>query len=153
LIIDLYRKGYRNFIFFVDKTNIVEKTRDNFLNSTSTKYLFKENLVIDGQGVSINEVNNFEGTGGNDINILFTTIAGLHSRLNNPAENSITYEELALSKIVLLSDEAHHINAETKSKHTKTEQEQIRSWEYTVKTLLDGHNENALLEFTATIDT
>src|SRR5579859_3946236 len=40
LIIDLYRRGYRNFIFFVDKTNIVEKTKDNFLNAASTKYLF-----------------------------------------------------------------------------------------------------------------
>jgi len=152
LIIDLYRKGYRNFIFFVDKNNIVEKTKDNLLNSSSSKYLFNERLVIDGQPVTVAQVDNFEGTSPKNINILFTTTAGLHSRLNNPAENSVTYEELAGSQMVLISDEAHHINAETKSSHNKTEQEQIRSWEYTVRTLVDGHPENVLLEFTATID-
>lgn len=152
LIIDLYRRGYRNFIFFVDTKNIVEKTKDNFLNVSSRKYLFAEHIVIDGRQVTVTQVDNFEGASGDDISILFTTTAGLHSRLNNPAENSITYEELAADKLVLLSDEAHHINAETKSNHTKTEQEQIRSWEYTVRTIVEGHPENVLLEFTATID-
>jgi type III restriction enzyme len=152
LIVDLYRKGYRNFIFFVDKDNIVEKTKDNFLNVGSGKYLFNERLVIDGQPVTIMQVDNFTGASNKDINILFTTMAGLHSRLNNPAENSVTYEELAQNRLVLISDEAHHINAETKSSHTKTEQEAIRSWEYTVRTLVDRHPDNVLLEFTATID-
>lgn len=152
LIVDLYKKGYRNFVFFVDKNNIVEKTKDNFLNTGSSKYLFNEQLVIDGHPITVTQVDNFEGSSSKDINILFTTAAGLHSKLNNPAENSVTYEELAEGKMVLISDEAHHINSETKSNHTKTEQEQIRSWEYTVKTLVDGHPENVLLEFTATID-
>jgi len=152
LIIDLYRRGYRNFIFFVDKTNIVEKTKDNFLNPSSTKYLFNERLVIDGQPVYITLVDNFEGVSGKDINILFTTTAGLHSRLNNPAENSVTYEEVAQDKVVLISDEAHHINAETRTNLNKTEQEDKRSWELTVRTLTDGHPDNVLLEFTATID-
>lgn len=152
LIVDLYRKGYRNFIFFVDKNNIIEKTKDNFLNIDSGKYLFNERLIIDGQPVTVSQVDNFEGVSNKDINICFTTTAGLHSRLNNPAENSVTYEELSQDKLVLISDEAHHINSETKSSHTKSEQEQIRSWEYTVRTLADGHLENVLLEFTATID-
>ena len=30
LIIYLYEKGYRNFLFFVNSTNIIDKTRDNF---------------------------------------------------------------------------------------------------------------------------
>jgi len=34
-ILELYQKGYRNFIFFVNSTNIIEKTKDNFLNSLS----------------------------------------------------------------------------------------------------------------------
>lgn len=152
LIVDLYKKGYRNFIFFVDKNNIVEKTKDNFLNANSSKYLFNDRLIIDGQPISVMQVNNFEGASNKDINILFTTTAGLHSKLNNPAENSITYQELADDRLVLISDEAHHINAETKANHTKTEQEQIRSWEYTVKTIVLGHPENVLIEFTATID-
>ena len=32
----LYEQGYRNFLFFVDSTNIVEKTKDNFLNASSS---------------------------------------------------------------------------------------------------------------------
>ena len=32
LILYLYEQGYRNFLFFVNSTNIIEKTKDNFLN-------------------------------------------------------------------------------------------------------------------------
>lgn len=152
LIVDLYKKGYRNFIFFVDKNNIVEKTKDNFLNTGSSKYLFGERLVIDGRPITVTQVSNFEGVSNKDINLMFTTTAGLHSRLRNPAENSVTYEDLAMDKLVLISDEAHHINTETKASRTKTEQELVQSWEYTVRTIVDGHPDNVLLEFTATID-
>ena len=33
LILYLYQKDCRNFLFFVNSTNIIEKTKDNFLNS------------------------------------------------------------------------------------------------------------------------
>ena len=36
----VYEKGYRNFLFFVNSTNIIEKTKDNFRNARSAKYLF-----------------------------------------------------------------------------------------------------------------
>ena len=39
LILYLYEKGYRNFLFFVNSTNIIQKTRDNFLNPQSSKFL------------------------------------------------------------------------------------------------------------------
>lgn len=152
LIVDLYKKGYRNFIFFVDKNNIVEKTKDNFLNVGSSKYLFNDRLVIEGRPITVTQVSNFEGVSDKDINIMFTTTAGLHSMLKNPAENKVTYEDLAKDKLVLISDEAHHINSETKAARTKTEQEEMQSWEYTVRTIVDGHPDNVLLEFTATID-
>ena len=45
LMLYLYKRGYRNFLFFVNLTNIVEKTKENFLNSTSTKYLFADEIV------------------------------------------------------------------------------------------------------------
>ena len=32
LILYLYTKGYNNFLFFVNQTNIIEKTKDNFFN-------------------------------------------------------------------------------------------------------------------------
>ena len=49
LILYLYEKGYRNFLFFVNSTNIIEKTKDNFLTPSTTKYLFSENIHIDGK--------------------------------------------------------------------------------------------------------
>ncbi len=39
-ILYLYTLGYRNFIFFVNSTNIIKKTKDNFLNPLPKKYLF-----------------------------------------------------------------------------------------------------------------
>ena len=37
LMLYLYEKGYHNFLFFVNSTNIIEKTKDNFLNPLSAK--------------------------------------------------------------------------------------------------------------------
>ena len=34
-ILYLYERGYRNFVFFVNSTNIIKKTKDNFLNPLS----------------------------------------------------------------------------------------------------------------------
>lgn len=154
LIVYLYTQGYRNFLFFVDSTNIIEKTRDNFLNPNSSKYLFAERIQIGDRQVQVNEVDNFSSANSDDINIVFTTIQGLHSRLNTPRENAITFEDFENDKIVLISDEAHHINAETKSssQRTKSETENINTWEGTVNKIVNAHDENVMLEFTATID-
>lgn len=143
----LYERGYRNFIFFVNSTNIIEKTRDNFLNDLSIKYLFSAD-----KQVRIQEVTNFEVTDNDGINVVFTTIQGLHTMLNTPSENSVTYEDFIDKKIVLLADEAHHINALTKSKLDKTEAEEKTSWEGTVDKIFKMNSDNLLLEFTATID-
>jgi type III restriction enzyme len=39
LILDLYRHGYRNFLFFVNSGQIIETTKENFLNPASAKHL------------------------------------------------------------------------------------------------------------------
>lgn len=148
----LYEKGYRNFIFFVDKTNIIRKTIDNFLNKESSKYLFNKNVFIDGQEVLIKKVDSFSESSANSINIIFSTIAGLHSKLNNPKENSLIYKDFEKDKTVFISDEAHHINALTRKDKSKEDVENISSWEYTVNKLVNSHKDNVLLEFTATID-
>lgn len=57
----LYERGYRNFLFFVSSNNIVEKTRDNFLNSSSSKYLFAPILTIEGRKVEVKEVKTSKG--------------------------------------------------------------------------------------------
>ncbi|MES2766804.1 MAG: DEAD/DEAH box helicase family protein [Bacteroidota bacterium] len=158
LILYLYEKGYRNFLFFVNSTNIIEKTRDNFLNPVSSKYLFAETVSIGSKQIRIKEVDNFQAANGEDINIVFSTIQGLHSRLNTPKENSITYEDFEDGKIVLISDEAHHINAETKRGKKQEiisadfDNEEVVSWEQTVLKIFTAHSENVLLEFTATAD-
>lgn len=164
-ILYLYKLGYRNFIFFVNSVNIIEKTRDNFLNPLSEKYLFAPKIKFGEKEVLIKEVQNFEavhpvrydklsnGAGPEDINILFTTIQGLHIRLNHPKENALTYEEFENKDAVLISDEAHHLQTLTKSKLTRTEEEEKRSWEYTIiKGIYERNPKNILLEFTATID-
>ena len=46
LILYLYKKGYRNFLFFVNSTTIIKKTKDNFLNNQSIKYLFNNQINI-----------------------------------------------------------------------------------------------------------
>ena len=147
LILYLYEKGYRNFLFFVNSTNIIEKTKDNFLNPRATKYLFSESIHIDGKRVVVTEADNFDGVSENDINICFTTIQQLHTDMNSEKENALTYENFAEQKIVLLADEAHHMNVSTRS-----QQELFESWENTVELIFKSNQANLLLEFTATHD-
>jgi len=152
-ILYLYKLGYRNFIFFVNSVNIIEKTKDNFLNPLSEKYLFAPKIKLGEKEVFIKEVQNFEAVNPEDINIIFTTIQGLHTHLNYPKENALTYEEFENKDIVLISDEAHHLQTLTKAKLTRTEEEEKRSWEYTIiKGIFERNPKNILLEFTATID-
>jgi len=154
LIIYLYEKGYRNFLFFVNSTNIIDKTRDNFFNSASSKYLFIDTISIGDKQIKMKEVDNFQAANQDDINIVFSTIQGLHSRLNTPKENSLTYDDFEDKRLVLISDEAHHINAETKkgSALGADEKEEIISWEGTVNRIFNANSDNILLEFTATAD-
>ncbi|MDO9204137.1 DEAD/DEAH box helicase family protein [Methylotenera sp.] len=151
-ILHLYAQGYRNFLFFVHSTNIIDKTRDNFLNPLSNKHLFSNSVHIDNQQVFIKEVSNFSAANPDDINIVFSTIQGLHTDLNKPKENSLTYVDFEQSKIVLISDEAHHINADTKKSKKQEDLFEVQSWEGTVEKIFKSHEDNVLLEFTATMD-
>lgn len=154
LILDLYRRGYRNFLFFVNSAQIIEKTKENFLNPASAKHLFAPSVRIDDKPVDIRAVDTFDAVNTDAINIHFTTIQGLHRRMTEPKENSVTIEDFRDYKVVMISDEAHHLNAETKSKDklTKDEAKEKASWEGTVSEIFCQHPENMLLEFTATVD-
>ena len=147
LILYLYEQGYRNYLFFVNSTNVIEKTKDNFLNPVSIKYLFNQELFIGDRRVGVVPVDNFEGTNRGDINICFTTIQKLHSDLTTEKENSITFEDFRKHKVILIADEAHHINVKTKS-----QTELLESWENTVERIFMQNDGNLLLEFTATHD-
>ena len=151
LILYLYTKGYRKFLFFVNQTNVLEKTIENFINPLSNKYLFNEKLEYLGNNINIKRVNNFSGGNIDDIEIIFTTTQKLHMDLFEAKENSITYDDFENNKIVFISDESHHINSLTK-KPTKDEAEAIKSWEYSVTNALYRNRDSVMLEFTATCD-
>lgn len=154
LIVYLHEQGYRNFLFFVNSTNIIEKTRENFLNPASSKYLFADTIEIGNKRIRIKEVENFQAANQEDVNIVFSTIQGLHSRLNTPKETSLTSDDFDDQKIVFISDEAHHLNAETKQGKPINHDElvEIVSWERTVNRIFQANRDNVLLEFTATAD-
>ena len=147
LILYLYEQGYRNFLFFVNSDTIIKKTEDNFLDSQASKYLFNQSIYIDGKPVVVKTVKTFDGINENEINICFTTIQKLHSDLTIAKENALNFADFKEKKIVLLADEAHHINVQTKA-----QQELFDNWENTVEGIFKSNNGNLLLEFTATHD-
>lgn len=151
-ILTLYKRGYRNFLFFVNSTNIIKKTKENFLKKGSSKYVFNDTININGEQINIKEVENFATTNSSDINIVFTTIQSLHAIILNPKENALSIEDFEDNKVVLISDEAHHINAETKKKKSKEEQHSVDSWENTIRGIFTANSSNIMLEFTATAD-
>ena len=171
-ILYYYKKGHRNFIFFVNQNNIVGKTEENLCNPSHNKYLFKQNIVIDDQTVSIKKVNTFADDS-DDIQIKFTSIHSLHNDVYKIKEDNVFLEDLQRKDLIMLGDEAHHLNADTKKNKniqldieaTKelsegASQDDIeKSWEHTVIHLIlnkgqnnsENGNKNALLEFTATV--
>ena len=152
LILYLYTKGYRKFLFFVNQTNILKKTEENFLNALSSKYLFADNLSHLGMKIKVKKVDRFSDTAlDDDIELLFTTTQKLHMDMWFAKENAPTYADFENDKIVFISDESHHINSYTKKK-TSTEEDAEKSWEYTVNRAFSSNKDSVLLEFTATAD-
>lgn len=172
LILYYYKQGYRHFVFFVNQNNIVGKTEENLVNPAHHKYLFRQNIVIDNKTIKIKKIETFSDKT-EDIQVLFTSIHKLHNTVYAIKENSVYLEDLQKKNIIMLADEAHHLNADTKKK--KGQQEELplitelserageieveKSWEDTVinKLLYKGKlsiardNKNALIEFTATV--
>lgn len=152
LILYLYTKGYRKFLFFVNQTNILKKTEENFLNALSSKYLFADNLSYLDMKIKVKKVDRFSDTVlDDDIELLFTTTQKLHTDMLFAKENAPTYTDFENDKIVFISDESHHINSYTKKKR-KTEEEAENNWEYTVNRAFSSNKDSVLLEFTATAD-
>ncbi|WP_407507501.1 DEAD/DEAH box helicase family protein [Acinetobacter baumannii] len=147
--------GYQNFIFFVHTDAIIQKTKENLLNVLSSKYLFTQPVEIEGERIIIEAVDTFPRQPiKNTIYLKLSTIHKIHDELNSYKENCITYDDLAEIPLVLLGDEAHHFNAETKAKgksKTSPEYEEL-TWERTIENILALQDKNRLLEFTATIN-
>ncbi|MFA4857253.1 DEAD/DEAH box helicase family protein, partial [Helicobacter pylori] len=151
LILECCKQGYQNFIFFVNSASILEKTKLNFTDSTSSKYLFSENININDENTEIKSINNLNESHNGAINIYFSTIQGLFSLFTKAKENAISIEDLKDQKLVFLADEAHHLNTETKKKLNDAESSEKHNWESVVKLALEQNKDNLLLEFSATI--
>ncbi|MFC6276789.1 DEAD/DEAH box helicase family protein [Psittacicella hinzii] len=152
LIIYLYSKGYRNFIFFVNQVNILEKTLANFTNASFSKFLFVPEIEIAGRKVKVNVVDNFSATNLDEINLCFTTVQKLSIDLKDTKENSISLQDFSDNKVVFISDESHHINTYTKNKLSAEEKTNLNSWEIFVTKAFNAHKDSIMLEFTATCD-
>ncbi len=118
------------------------------MESSSGKYLFAEKIVMDGQIVTVREVTDFSDSRDDSINIVFTTIQKLHQDLNTPRENRLSYEQFKDISVVMLADEAHHLNAglDTNEKKDNT------SWTSTIEAIQKTAKNSNIFEFTATID-
>lgn len=148
LMLECFKQGYRNFIFFVNSTAILEKTKANFCDSKSEKYLFKDEININAQSVEINAVSNLAECKDGAINVYFSTVQGLYSLFTNERENAFTLEDLKGRKFVFLADEAHHLNANTKK---QSEEDEKSGWEGVINEAFKSCEKNLLLEFSATI--
>lgn len=145
--------GYQNFIFFVHTDAIIQKTKENLLNIQSSKYLFKNPIEIDGEQITIVQVETFPALPNkNTIYLKLSTIHKIHEELKNTRENSVTYDELKEIPLILLGDEAHHFNAQTKAKNKSSKEYEEITWEKTIEQILGLRPDNRLFEFTATIN-
>lgn len=168
-ILYYYKQGYRKFIFFVNQNNIVDKTENNFIDTLHNKYVFKEKIIVDGKTVDIKKVSTFSNNA-DIVEIKFTTVQKLYNDIHIERENQVFLGDLIQKDIVMLADEGHHLNADTKKIgqleiDLKTElrdstnplEIEKKGWEHTVIELLlnknskSEGNKNVLLEFTATI--
>lgn len=166
LILYYFEKGYRHFLFFVNQNNIVDKTENNFIDPTHAKFLFTEKILQGDTVIPIRKVETFSPHS-DGIEIKFTSIQKLYNDIHTERENQTTLADLHDLNLVMLGDEAHHLNAQTKGKkqgeldlekemNDRTSHAEIerKGWEHMVLELLLNKNgnpgQNVLLEFTAT---
>ena len=86
-------------------------------NTYHNKYLFTDKIVIDDVSVNIKKVEKFSPS--SDIQIKFTSIQQLYNDIHIIKENQTTLEDLHGLDIVMLADEAHHLNTLKKYKKKK----------------------------------
>ncbi|ENV1742185.1 DEAD/DEAH box helicase family protein, partial [Neisseria gonorrhoeae] len=110
-----FEKGYRHFLFFVNKNNIVYKTENNFIDPTHPKFLFTEKILQGDTVIPIRKVETFSQYS-DGIEIKFTSIQKLYNDIHTERENQTTLADLHELNLVILGDEAHHLNAQTKGK-------------------------------------
>ncbi len=152
-ILYLYQKGYRNFVFLVHQLQIKNQAVKNFTDYKFSKYLFNpKGVKLNGKTINVRAIDRFQDAQKDAINFMFFSTALLYNRLTEDKENSLTSQDFADNAVVVIADEAHRLNVDTRKKLKKTEEEDIRNWETAVQSAIYARPDNLLLEFTATVD-
>lgn len=152
-VLYLYEQGYRNFVFLVHRDQILKQAEKNFTDYTFEKYLFNARGVsFNGRKIQIRAVARLQDATPNDINFLFFSTSLLYNRLKEDQENSLTLDDFKQNNVVIIADEAHSLNVETRKSVTSVEEKEQKNWESTVMSAVTARPQNMLLEFTATVD-
>lgn len=153
VILYLFDKGYRNFVFLVHQLQIKNQAIKNFTDYKFEKYLFNpKGVKINGKYVNIRAIDRFQDAQKDSINFMFFSTSLLYNRLTEDKENSLTSEDFKENSVVVIADEAHRLNVDTRKKLKKSDEDDVRNWETAVSTAIHARPDNLLLEFTATVD-
>lgn len=151
-VLYLYAQGYRNFLFLVHQIQIKDQAQRNLTDYKFEKYLFNPKGVrINGRNVPIKSVPSIGDANRNSINFMFFSTSLLYHRLLEDRENGLTAQDFADNDVVVIADEAHRLNVDTRSKK-KADIEEVRNWETAVMSAVKAREGNLLLEYTATVD-
>ncbi|MBM3886948.1 type III deoxyribonuclease, partial [Candidatus Dependentiae bacterium] len=152
VVLYLYAKGYRNFLFLVHQIQIKDQALKNLTDYKFEKYLFNpKGVKINGRNIAVKAVPSIADADHNAINFLFFSTSLLYNRLTEDKENGLTAQDFADNDVVIIADEAHRLNVDTRSKK-KGDIEEVRNWETAVMSAVKAREENLLLEYTATVD-
>lgn len=152
VVLYLFAQGYRNFLFLVHQIQIKDQALKNFTDYKFEKYLFNPKGVrINGRNIPIKAVTNLSDADNSCINFLFFSTALLYNRIIEAKENELTAEDFVENNVVIIADEAHRLNVDTRSKKKK-DMEDVRNWETAVMSAINANDDNILLEYTATVD-
>ncbi|HEZ9800916.1 TPA: DEAD/DEAH box helicase family protein, partial [Neisseria gonorrhoeae] len=88
---------------------------NNFIDPTHPKFLFTEKILQGDTVIPIRKVETFSQYS-DGIEIKFTSIQKLYNDIHTERENQTTLADLHKLNLVMLGDEAHHLNAQTKGK-------------------------------------
>lgn len=149
IVLYLYEHDYRNFIFLVHQSQIKNQAIKNFTDDKFEKFLFKKTVKLNGKNIPVRAIERFSDSKKDGINFMFFTTAMLYNRIHTPKENSISRDDFEDNLTVIIADEAHRLNVDTRK---KTEVADENNWEKAVQSVLHANPKNLLLEFTATVD-
>lgn len=149
IVLYLYEWGYRHFVFLVHQVQIKKQAVANLTDKHFDKYLFAKTVKFNGKSIAIKAIERFDDGKKDGINFMFFSTQMLYERINNDKENSISRDDFIQNNTIIIADEAHRLNVDTRK---KSERDDENNWEKSVQSVLNANPKNLLLEFTATVD-